>query len=355
MFASQFVAPGVPQTLPEDEITPTPAADASPENPPAEPGTEETTGEESNPETTPPEADQDPQPEGKTDEDVLSQPEDQISAAAAGLDETQRTQLLDMLKSVKEGGTSWKDIKQGHKAWQQYAAEMAAMKQQVEELKAAGGSAPAEAGPAEALPEHLTKLKTADEVNRRMALARANVRQIEKFLDRNPDGGEVDGKQFTREQVIASKHQWQDELEVLPQLAATLTRRSELARARAEASVQIARDFPEFNDPENPDTKLARQLLADPRFAQEVNGDYMALAMAAGHRLLQEKLKARKAPAKPAAKPQGKVPAGKPHAAAGAAPSRAAAGPSSRDLIARVQKENSRQALSALLATTTVG
>lgn len=326
-----MLAQDAPETPTATESASTEAAQASPETEAAPPAAEDAG------QTTLP-ADEQPQPEGETEGDggsedgVLSNKTDnaELAQAIAGLSPTERKSALELVKALQPGEIPRiaKLVSQRHAAEQTIEAQQ----RQIEELQARVETGSAAATPEAAMPSTVAALKTVADVEARRQLAEANAEALQDFLDANPgDAGTsytIDGREVTRQELIEKRKVWREELKALPRKAAQLQTHAQLNQARTAARAQLAADFPEFNDPENPDVKVAAQLVKGPKFADEVNADYLALAMARGHRELQAELAARKAGkngsafTKPAARQvaPGKVPPGKPHAPSGGAP-----------------------------------
>jgi hypothetical protein len=107
---------------------------------------------------------------------------------------------------------------------------------------------------------------------------------------------------------------------------------------------------------------MAKQLLNDPRFANEVEADYLALAMATGHRVLQAQLAKSKTGTNGAAngangngvqgtaRPTANgIPKGKPAGAPSAAAPRANGHTNGKALLERARREGTPDALAALI------
>ena len=303
------------------------APQASPE-PQAEPGTDDPAQtpsvEEPDPNLTEPKPEaggDEPKTEGADGTD-LSQTEDKtFKEALAGLNEDAKASLIEVAQAIAKGETTLGEVKRRMKLGRQENEELTQLRQEVERLK----TAPPAVKSAAPIPETVLKLKTLEEVEARSELADTSIRAIEDFLEENPSGGVIGDKEFTRAELIQRKRLFQDELKALPKQAQALQQRDQFNQVKTEARKQILADFPVLNDPENPDTKAAQSLLkSDPVINQYPNADYLALALARGHRELQAELAARKGgkpAAKPAAKPAGVVAPGKPHQGA-AAPAR---------------------------------
>ena len=185
------------------------------------------------------------------------------------------------------------------------------------------------------LPEGVSKLKTLGEIKARQTNVRATIRTVEDALTRHPQGNaEADAngeprwqfgnQSLTRAQIADGLQGFREELDALPERAEQIQQQAQFQQARIQARAKIVADFPYLNDPENPDTKQAQQLLkTDPNLSKYAHGDYLALALARGHRELQAEKAARQktggnGAGKPTlTRPVGKVPAKLPHAPAG--------------------------------------
>lgn len=317
---------GVANTAPEVAADESPTAD-NPDNtdlPEAEPVAE---GEN-------------PEPAEAGESEDLSQSDDsELNEALKGLNADARKHLIEMAQAVEKGETTLGQLKRQLKLGRQENEELQQLREKVKTLES---QPPVTSAPPN-IPTTVAKLKTVEEVEQRQETAESSIRAIEDFLEENPSGGMIGDREFTRPELIARKRALQDELKVLPKWSAQIVQRQQFSQQQAEARKQIVKDFPVLNDPENPDTKMAREFLKNPLVQSHVAADYMALALARGHRELQAELVKRKATtltAKPAAKPAGAVPVGKPHAG-GTAPARTKVNVPTGELIKGVKDKTS--------------
>lgn len=303
---------------------------------------------------------------GQTDESA--DPNAALTEALNGLDETQRGQMLEMLQDVKAGKANWGEIKRGHKANSGLVQQLESLRNEIESLKG-GGNATSQRdedtrpAAASAMPAEVARLRTVDEVRSLVDVLDSRIEFAEEFLHANPDGGLINGEQFTRAQIVEQKREWKKQKNAAPARIEQIREQATFTAQQSAAKRQIATDFPQLNDPEHPDTKVAREFLKDPRINGQVNGDYIALALATGDRVLKAELAARRgAPAGQrgavgaakaganGARPQGKVPLGKPHTATGSAAARPAEGNLQAAMDAH-RKEGSRLSFSKILST----
>lgn len=287
--------------------SPTPGAtEPGPETVPA-PGAEPAPGQENlPPETTAPpgEGEQPPAPGETTEQPTSTSPEEKQ-------------------KAEKDKAEKLKAKQAGQERIDELTGKNYQLKGQLEELKiklaeaeakleatTAGGPPTVAPGPG-ALPPAVAKLKTLQEVEARLDYAESNADALQDFLDANPgsattvydinSGQQVeepaDGQRyFSREQIIARKAALRSEIKALPKRARELTQQAQFNQAKAEAHAKIVADFPYLNDPENADTKQAQQFLkTEPILNSYPHAEYLALALARGHRELQAEAAARKA------------------------------------------------------------
>ena len=303
----------------ETDGSPPAGAQSAPEAP-ATPTGEETAGE--NLESGEPKPDGAETPAGET-ETVLSQSE--LQQAVAGLPPELQEHLAKVIaERPGEIPRISKLLTEKHQA----EATIETLQAELDELKESRVVTSAATATA-ALPEAVTKLKTVEAVEAELDRVSTDIEQLTDFLDANPGSLEaeyqVGDKTFTRQQLINRRADLRVLAKALPKQAQALTHQAQFKTARTEAVNQLVRDYPQWNDANHADVKLAKQLAKLPQFAREQNGDYLALAVATGDRVLKAELAARSRngkPTLPATKPAGKVPAAKPHVAvAAAAPS----------------------------------
>lgn len=239
-------------------------------------------------------------------------------------------------------------------AAEQAKAEAERLKQELEDAQLRG-----QAGKGETVvPEPVAKLKTVAEVEAEMERVNGDIDSLTDFLDRHP--GEPDaefsvGNQtFTRQQLIDRRAELRTVARALPKQARAITEAAQFKAAREAEHRKLVTEFPEWNDEKHPDVKTARQLLRLPQFQREPNGEYLALAIATGDRVLKEKLAARSGKgAQVLKKPVGKVAPAKPHAAAGVAATPASSGKVNlKAVLERHQKDKSKDSFAALLSAT---
>ena len=339
MFAT-FVEQREREPEPETKVSPTAEAKDAPEQP-EQPTEQEEPAKETLPEDEPKAEGDEPKTE-EADETDLSQTDDKkLAEALKGINADGRKHLLEMVKAVESGETTLGQLKRQLKLGRAENEELQNLRKEVEQLK----SNPPVASEAKDIPPTVAKLKTAAEVEARSELAETSIRAIEDFLEENPQGGAIGEKEFTRAELIARKRAFQDELKVLPKQAQAIQQQAQFEKTKVEVRAKTVQDFPVLQDPEHPDTKTAQQFIkANPFMGLFPNQDYLALALARGHRELQTELAARtkgKAGQRPVAKPTGTVPAGKPHSA-GTAPARTApSGAPVGDLLKAVKDKES--------------
>lgn len=343
---------------PETNSSQPAAAEATPEDSTEQVTTEENAGETdlTSPETAESQDETPAENEVESGDEASDDSESENAAAPQEwqrLSETERKSALELAKQLKPGEIPRiaKLVAQKHQAEQ----TIESLHQQLEELQAKASEAPAAASNATPLPETVAKLKTVQEVQGRLEKVQADVDALTDFLDARP--GDLDteyqvGEQtFTRQQLIDRRAALRAEAKALPKRGEQIAQAIQFDAARKEASRKTLTEFPQLSDPDHPDTKVARQLLKLPQFANEVNGEYLALAFAVGDRQLKEDAAKRKGgAAKPVAtKPKGSVPLGKPHSANGSSGTKAA-GQTIAAAMKRVQTEKSRDSFANLLA-----
>lgn len=345
------LAPTLPPRAPlPSEATPASAQDA-PEDSTTPAGSDSPGQETLPPEQTPPAS-----PKDNADgSEVLSQSDAQLNEALAGLDDTQRTQLVDMLQDVASGQASWNDLKKGHKLTGQIEQLKREFQEQLDSLKADRELETTAPAPALEMPSGVAKLKTLGEIQARKVAVKDQLRAVNRYLATHSGEAEtvyeINGQPLTREYLVGKSEELQAEAEALPERAQQIVQQAQFREVRNAARVQIARNFPQLNDPENADAKATAQLLKDPRFGGEPHADYLALAMATGHRVLQAELAERKAKGNGGtpARFAGRVPAGKPHMGNSlAAPRGASDGQRTAQLRARAAQGDS-EAVTGLL------
>jgi hypothetical protein len=309
-------------------------------------------------EETPQAEEQTPQGEGDSTTDLSQSQDSELSAEVQKLSPAEQTHLANMLKKLTAGEASWDDLKRVPKLKNQIEQLKQEFQSQIEALKSerAAEAQTLQTLPAQ-VPETVAKLKTAEEIEARLELAHSNAEALQDYLDANPGDAEtryqVGDQEFTRKQLIEKRAAWRGELRALPRRLSEINARAQFQQARHKAEADIRRDFPILNDEENPDTKMALKLAKDPRFAGDVAGDYMALALATGHRMLQAELTARKAKGNGGSRPAGKVPLGKPGmTGAGGAPARTSSPPNASELLKRVGTDRNKESFVALIEAT---
>ena len=327
------------ETAADDNDPSTGAADATPEVAADESPTADNPDNTDLPETEPAAEGENPETAEAEDDDLSQSQDSELNEALKGLNADARKHLIEAAQAVQNGETTLGQLKRQLKLGRQENEELQQLR---EKVKALESQPPVTSAPPN-IPPTVAKLKTVEEVEQRQETAESSIRAIEDFLEENPSGGMVGDKEFTRQELIARKRALQDELKVLPKWSAQIVAKQQFSQQQAEARKQIVKDFPVLNDPEHPDTKMAREFLKNPLVQSNVAADYMALALARGHRELQAELVKRKAgtlTAKPAAKPAGAVPVGKPHAG-GTAPARTKSNVSTGELIQGVKDKKS--------------
>lgn len=232
-------------------------------------------------------------------EDLSQLDEQQQGDPFAGLEPDVRAKAIELAKELQAQGLSVGEVKRIGKLLHDKGEMESRLGQQIEALNAkieelqAGGQA-AEANPAIPMPPKVAALKNPAEIERR----ELHLQSVLDFCEDNPDGGEINGQSFTAEDVKSIRRDARTELRWLPKRGQQLQQAQQFQQVQQQAREQTVKDFPALQDPENPDTKLARQLVStDPQLAGRPNADYLALALATGHRLLQADLAKRKAPA----------------------------------------------------------
>lgn len=329
-----------PPTAPEASDS-RPAAVAAPEMPPA-PAAAADAGNELPPEE---------QPHEGADAPAAGEDLSQLEEFNA-LDPEVQKHALELAKELKAQGLSVGEAKRIGKLLHnkseseaRLTQQIETLQQQIEELKA-GPPATADAAQTLPMPAKVAELKNNAEIERR----EMQLQNVLDWCEDNPEGGEANGQVFTPEEVKAIRRDSRQELRWLPKRREQLNQQAAVQQAQRQAREQTLKDFPALNDPANPDAKLAQQLIqSEPALAHRPNRDYLALALATGHRLLQSELAARKAP-KPAANGNGAV-ARKPQASSGgAAAPRATGGQAQVAQLLKTAKERpSPAALEALL------
>lgn len=343
---AKIVALREPSESLETEVSPQPTTEVDPDAVP-DPSTETVDGQETLlTDETLTEGEEKPA-EGEPKEVLFQTGDAEADAAYAELNPDAVVHFAEMAKALAAGEVSIGELKRGYKLMD----TVNELRRENEELKARPATVSASAS---TLPKAVAGLKTLQEVEARYEQAETAAEAIEDFLYKNPDGGVIGDKEYTRDQLIDMKRGWKDELKALPKRGQEIQQVAQFAQARTAASQQIAKDFPVLANAEHPDAKMARTFMKDPRFQADVNGDYIALCLATGHRIHQADLAKRKAGAavtKAAARPVSKIPAGRPHVAATAA-AKPGPGIPVADALAKIGKEGSRSSLSALLSAT---
>lgn len=273
----------------------------------------------------------------------------------AKLSPTERKSALELVKQFQAGEIPRiaKLVAQKHtleQTTEHLQKQVEELQQQVETAQAT----PVVAG-ASPLPEPVAKLKTVAEVQGRLDKVQADAEALTDFLDANPGDAQttyqIGQEEFTRQQLIERRAALRQEARLLPQRGQQIVTAQQFAEARKQFAAQVVQEHPILADPDHPDAKVARQLAKLPQFANEVNGDYLALAVAIGDRTLKAQAAQRKAGVKPAVKPQGNIPTGKPHSASNAGGVKTPAG-SAAAAMSRHQKEGSKGSFAALLSAT---
>lgn len=371
MMAAREAAADSNQTSP-----PPPADRRGPANP-IPPAESDVAGQTDLPpdQTTPPGETQ-TSPEGGGDENDLSSPETgetagenaetslnaDLTETLAQLDPTQQTQLLELLKDVKEGKASWNDVKRGHKL----AGTVEQLRQQLDEIKAkaeaGAGEVPPAALPPSNLPEPVARLKNGQEV---ADAARFN-KELKRWCERNPQGGVFKSTLANSQPVevpegsVMDFRDFAEDMltEWLPARSQQLQQASDLKRAQATARAQVVQDYPWLQDPDHPETKAVRETLAAvPGLKQTPAPEYWAAVYNRGLKSMQDELASRKAGKNGHAanalrapqRPQSKVPLGKPHSPGGAAPPRPVPGPNGAAAYQRLASDRSPAAVAAFV------
>lgn len=357
----QRSAPAAPEPK---TVAPSSAHQDDPENPTPPVETDEPGQETLPPAETPTE--EETSAEADDSQIPNDSPAAEIEAAMDGLDESQRSQLLDMLKDVKEGKANWGDLKRGHKLIGQYAEQLNELKEQIAQLTAdkeveATVTPTATNAP---LPAKLASLKTLEQVQERMDLAVGHAEALQDFLDENPGDANtvytIGDQELTRKQLIERKQSWRAEAKALPKRYQEIQGQQQFTQAQAEARKQSFTDFPWLKDPEHPEAKTIAQTLKDvPSLKNTLTPEYWAAVYQRGMKAMQAELAARKnggahGVTRPTTRPTGKVPLGKPHSggANGAARPAAATVTGGPAALARVKNEGSADSFAALLEAT---
>lgn len=334
----------VPETSPD--AAPAPVAEAEP-------------GQTDLPPETPPQGDAD---EAQPDGDSQDPPTDTAPAGEttpvewSKLSPSERKAAGELLKQLQPGEIPRiaKLVARNHQAEQVIEAQQ----KEIDELRTQAETPQVvPVNQSQPLPPTVAKLKTVAEVTARTGEMQSAVEMVTDLLDEFPNGNsdqsdtwQLGDKTFTRSQLVQSRRNCQEELKALRVRSTDLQHATQFQAARAQATAAIHKDYPQLDDPANPDTVVARDLLAkDVRLQSDVNGEYLALALATGHRLLQDQKTKRLQPAAArAVRPAATVPAGKPHAAGSPAATRGAGGTTSA-LEAHRSKGN-RESFAALLS-----
>ena len=350
MFAD-IVAQRDREPEPVTKISPKAEAEEAPETVVADPPATDEPANENLTEEKPEGEGDEPKSEDAGETDLSQSDDKELNEALQGLNADAKESLMEVAKAIANGETTIGQVKRQMKLGRQENEELQRLREENEQLKAN----PPTATVSRELPPTVAKLKTVEEVESRSQVCEESIDALEDFLEKNPQGGEIGGKEWTREQLIDRKRAFRDELKVLPKQQQIIQQQAQFTKVKTEAAAQIRKDFPVLNDPDNPDTKASRALLkTDPIINQYPNADYLALALARGHRELQAELTARKAGTaartvqRPGAK-TGTVPAAKPHGS-GTAPARSTNGTAPvGDLLKGVKDKSS---LADLLAAT---
>lgn len=282
----------------------------------------------------------------------LSQLEPEVAEALKGLNGDAQKHLIEIAQAVANGETTIGQVKRQFKLGKAENEELQTLRQRVQELEARPPVAAASN-----VPPSVAKLKTVEEVEARTEQLQDSVQAIEDFLDENPNGGQIGEQEFTRAQLVQRKRGLQEELRALPKQAQALQATARLTQEQATVRAGVVKDFPYYADETNPDAKLAREMIqGTPAIKAFPNMDYLALALARGHRELQaEKTKraagrlgaAAKAgvqASRPGVKP-GVVAAAKPHTAVSAATKAPTGGKPVGELVKNVKDKDSFAAL----------
>lgn len=329
-----------PPTAPEASDS-RPAAVAAPEMPPA-PAAAADAGNELPPEE---------QPHEGADAPAAGEDLSQLEEFNA-LDPEVQKHALELAKELKAQGLSVGEAKRIGKLLHnkseseaRLTQQIETLQQQIEELKA-GPPATADAAQTLPMPAKVAELKNNAEIERR----EMQLQNVMDWCEDHPEGGAANGQEFSAEEVKAIRRDTRQELRWLPKRKEQLGQQAQAAQAQRQAREQIVKDFPELNDSENSEAKLAKQLLAtDPQLASRPNRDYLALCLAAGHLLKQQQLAQRKGQPAAAAKPNG-APVRRPTANNGnGAPPRATPASNVQQLLKQAKERPSPAALEALL------
>jgi len=284
----------------------------------------------------------------------------------AALPDGERSKLLTQLAEAIKNGESVNSLLRGHKYATKLEAQLEELTAKVEQLQGEESRGLRVESQPTALPETVAKLRTPAEVTARIQKVESEAEALQDFLDANPgDAGtvhQIGERQMTRQELINWRASLRAELKALPQRAQQIAQATEFQQKRKAVAQKVAADFPQVRDPENPDAVLARQLLSKPQFAGEVEAEYLALAMATGHRILQAQLAQKKngtnghaaangtarGDARPTTNGNG-IQKGKPAGAPSAAAPRSNGHTNGKALLERARRERSTDALAALI------
>lgn len=279
-----------------------------------------------------------------------------LTEALKGLNADAQKHLIEMAQAVASGEANIGQLKRGHKIAEEFRAQIDELKAQVEDLSQRGTRS-AERGTNSSLPPEIARLNTLAEVEEKMTQAKAAVRFLEDFLDDNPNGGEINGQTYSRQEIKAKKRAWQDDLEQLPRQAVVLQQRQQAQVQRSSARLELERDYPWFKETTHPDVKAVKDTLkANPWMNDFPSPEYVAALWNRGQKAMVDELTARKT-GKPAATtapkpPAGKVPLGKPHATTAAVPAKTGGDASARSALSGVMEKGDRASLAKFLAAT---
>lgn len=353
-IVAQVDSQGAPEN---EEVTPLPPVrEGTP--PPEEP-----TVPEDDDQTQLPEEQQPPAPgdaeeatPGSATDDALSHTDSaELNEALKGLNNDARKHLIEMAREVAEGNTSIGQLKRGHKIAEDFRAEIEEMRQQLEQFKANPTATAPTAAPSNGLLPEIAKLKTMEEVETHAEKAKAAVRFLEDFLDDNPNGGEIHGKTYSRQEIKERKRGWQDELDQLPRQAQRLQFQQQAQVRRSDARAELEKDYPWVAQADHAETKAIQKILRENPWMQSFDSpEYVAAIHHRGMKSLQEELAQRKGAKPPPARPvPGKVPTGKPHVTAPAAGgSRRPGDASANSALKGVMEKRDRNSLATLVSVT---
>lgn len=279
----------------------------------------------------------------------------ELTEALAGLNADAKKHLAEMARAIASGDTSIGQLKRGHKIAEEFKAQIEELNAKIEDLSAerGAGSATTNAITPKNLPPEIAKLKTIEEVEQAAEKAKAAVRFLEDFLDENPNGGEIGGQSYTRQEIKAKKRAWQDDLEALPKQAHALIRNHEFQTRMNAARSDMETDYPWLKQADHVETKAVKTLVKVAPW-QTALPEYSAAVWNRGHKSLQDELAQRKSGGKPpgaSARPQGKAPLGKPHTTQAAAPKGSERASANSALIG-VMEKGDKTSLAALIAAT---